>query len=124
MMQILGFTRYRGGGGVMPWLAVMATIRADVGTTGADGGCGEEGGANMWVRSGCHTRWGEGRGMMTRRTRWSTDPRPRTRSGESPSGRAPQTQREEEGGARGLATATSSQAHSAARARRGEAGAR
>ena len=43
-MQILGFTRYRRG--VMPWLAVMATIRADVGTAGVDGGCGEEGGAD------------------------------------------------------------------------------
>jgi hypothetical protein len=58
----------RGGGdrqGGLPRLAVMATIHADVDTAGVDGASGEE-------------------GELTGGTRWSADPRPRTRASEAP----------------------------------------
>jgi hypothetical protein len=77
----------------MPWLAVVSMIHADVGTAGVDGGCSEEGGADRWVRPGCHMRQGEGRGTLTCGTRWSANPRPRTRTGDHLAG-GPHRQRE------------------------------
>jgi hypothetical protein len=59
-----GEMRQAGGGlpsgGFMPQLAVVATIHTDVGTTSEDGGCGDEGGAERWVRPGCRVKGKEG----------------------------------------------------------------
>jgi hypothetical protein len=80
----------------------VATFCADVGTTGADGDCGEEGGADKWAQLGCRACLGEGRGTLTCWTRWTADPRPRTRADESPSGRAHSAERAGRGGGRAL----------------------
>jgi hypothetical protein len=85
----------------MPRLAV-ATIHADVGTAGANGGCGEEGGADRWdpLFSGTEATDAHQRGA------WRPGP----------------TRQREEGGARGRATAPTRRVHMAARAREGEGG--